>query len=85
MYSPVFDENWNRQFNRLAPPVKERVVKKIKKILEGLPGRHLRLGSNFFVEEVGQYRICYTSDEKRKVRVFYFVGDHKEYENWLGL
>jgi hypothetical protein len=34
------------------------------------------------VEEVGQYRICYKSFEARKVRRFYFVGDHKEYERW---
>jgi hypothetical protein len=34
------------------------------------------------VEEVGQYRICYKSFEDRKVRRFYFVGDHKEYERW---
>jgi mRNA-degrading endonuclease RelE of RelBE toxin-antitoxin system len=84
MYKPEFDEQWKGHFERLAPAVKERVVRKIKQVLEGLPGRHLRHGPDFFVEEVGQFRICYTSDEKRKVRRFFFVGDHKEYEKWLG-
>jgi len=37
-------------------------------------------GVDYFVEKVGQYRICHKSFENRKVRRFYFVGDHKQYE-----
>ncbi len=83
MYSSDFDPKWKDRFARLPEDIKERVVKKMKQILNGLPGRHLRFGLDFFVEEVGQYRICYKSFEDRKIRRFYFVGDHKEYEKWV--
>ena len=43
----------------------------------------LRFGVDFFVEEVGQYRICYKSFEDKILRRCYFVGDHKEYEKWV--
>jgi hypothetical protein len=82
MYTSEFQDGWKDRFVKLPEDIKIRVVKKIKRILEGLPGRHLRFGVDFFVEEVGQYRICYKSFEDRKVRRFYFVGDHKEYERW---
>jgi hypothetical protein len=36
----------------------------------------------FFVIEVGQYRIAYYCDEKKKEKVIHFVGDHKEYRKW---
>lgn len=82
-YSLEFDPIWRRYFEPLPEDLKERIAKKIKRILEGLPGRHLRYGVDFFVEDVGQYRICYKSFEDKKIRRFYFVGDHKEYEQWI--
>ncbi len=85
MYMPEFDENWNDHFQKLPEEMQVRVAKKVKRILEGLPGRHLRFGVDFFVEELGQYRICYRSFEARKARKFYFVGTHKEYEKWVGI
>jgi hypothetical protein len=83
MYSSEFDPKWKERFSRLPDDLKERVIKKMRQILNGLPGRHLRFGVDFFVEEVGQYRICYKSFEDRKARRFYFIGDHKEYEKWI--
>jgi len=83
MYSPEFDPAWKGRFERLPEDLKARVVKKLKQILDGLPGRHLKHGLDYFVEEVGQYRICYKTFKERKVRRFYFVGDHKEYKKWL--
>ena len=82
MYSIEYDDKWNGYFNRLNRDMRKRVWKKILQIRNGLPGRHLRFGADYFVEEVGQYRICYKSFEDRKVRRFYFVGDHKEYGHW---
>ena len=82
MYSPEFDSSWKLCFESLDRGVQLRIVKKIKQILDGLPGRHLEHGADYFVEEVGQYRICYKSFEDRKARRFYFVGIHKEYEKW---
>ena len=85
MYQIEFDDEWNKLFNELTPEMKKKVWKKILQIESGLPGRHLRYGVDFFVEEVGQYRICYKSFEDKKIRRFYFVGNHKNYEKWIGL
>jgi hypothetical protein len=84
-FAPEFHDSWAECFERLPENIKPRVAKKIRRILEGLPGRHLRFGVDFFVEEVGQYRICYKSFNERNVRRFYFVGNHKEYEKWVGI
>jgi mRNA-degrading endonuclease RelE of RelBE toxin-antitoxin system len=84
MYQAEFDLDWKDFFKELPEDMKTRVVKKIKRILEGLPGRHLGHGLDYFVEEIGQYRICYQSFEDKKVRRFYFVGKHKQYEKWYG-
>jgi hypothetical protein len=84
-YVPEYHADWKGYFDNLPNDIKERAVKKIRQILGGLPGRHLKHGLDFFVEEMGQYRICYKSLENSRTRCFYFVGTHKEYEKWLGL
>jgi mRNA-degrading endonuclease RelE of RelBE toxin-antitoxin system len=82
MYSATFDEDWPHYFGRLENETKERVAKKIKKILAYPKKRHLKQGTSFFVDEIGQYRILYrVFDSQQEVR-FYFVGNHKEYEKW---
>ena len=66
----------------LEKETKERVAKKIRKILEFPEKRHLKKGAKFFVAEVGQYRILYrVFKETNEVR-FYFVGNDKQYEKW---
>jgi mRNA-degrading endonuclease RelE of RelBE toxin-antitoxin system len=82
-YQIRFHEDWRPWWEKLDNSVQIRVSKKIKQIAEGLPGRHLELGADYFVEEVGQYRIAYTSNEAEGVRSVYFVGTHKEYVKWL--
>ncbi|MEW5996241.1 MAG: hypothetical protein AB1657_01455 [Candidatus Micrarchaeota archaeon] len=83
MYALEFDEGWEEYFGKLPSEIKVRILKKIEQIKQGLPGRHLHHGVPIFVEEVGQYRICYSQDEKRKTRKIYFAGDHKDYEKWI--
>lgn len=85
MYAIEFDDEWNDCYNSLSPDLRKRIWKKVLQIERGLPGRHLEHGVEFFVEEVGQYRICYKSMEDAKVRRFYFVGKHKDYEKWIGI
>ena len=85
MYQITFAKEWDKYFEKLAPDTHKRIWKKIKQIKEGLPGRHLKFGLDLFVEEVGQYRICYKSNEKDKIRTLFFVGTHKQYEKWIGL
>ena len=42
---------------------------------------HARFSLLYFKENIDEnYRICYKSFDDRKIRRFYFVGDHKEYE-----
>jgi mRNA-degrading endonuclease HigB of HigAB toxin-antitoxin module len=72
---------WSRYFDLLDSTIKERVAKKIGKILAYPAKRHLRKVS-FFVDEVGQYRIVYRVFKDTKRVRFYFVGNHKEYEKW---
>ena len=81
MYKADFDLGWPRHFQPLDQGIKERVTKKIGKILEYPNRRHLKK-SAFFVDEVEQHRIVYSVFEDIKLVRFYFVGTHKEYEKW---
>lgn len=83
MYSIEFHSKWEKYFDKLSSDIQKRIWKKIEQIEQGLPGRHLRHGASYFIEEVGQYRIAYKSLEDKKIRRFYFVGNHKDYEKWF--
>ncbi len=82
IYKATFDEKWPDYFAKLDNTIKERVAKKIKKILEFPQKRHLKKGARFFVDEIGQNRMVYRVFEENKEARFYFVGNHKEYERW---
>ena len=84
-YSLEFAQGWEKCFEKLDKGMRRRVWKKIQQLKIQTHSRHLKQGLNFFVSEVGQYRIAYKIDGQRKVKVVHFVGDHKEYEKWLGL
>jgi len=82
MYHATFDEGWIGHFQKLESVMKERVSRKIGKILEHPKKRHLKKSARFFVDEAGQNRIVYrVFGESREVR-FYFAGNHKQYEKW---
>lgn len=82
MNSATYEEEWTGHFEKLENTIKERIAKKIRKVLDFPEKRHLKKDADFFVAETGQYRIIYRIfEEKQEVR-FYFVGNHKEYENW---
>ncbi|MFH1285142.1 MAG: type II toxin-antitoxin system RelE/ParE family toxin [Candidatus Micrarchaeota archaeon] len=84
-YSLEFAHGWQEYFEKLDNSMRARVWKKIQQ-LKTLPhSRHLKQGLDFYVAETGQYRIAYKIDEERKIKTIHFVGDHKEYERWLGL
>ncbi len=80
-YTIEFDVDWPIYFNPIDESIKERIMKKMKKILMFPTKRHLKK-SQFFVDEVGQYRITYRVFENYKTVKFYFIGTHKEYEQW---
>ncbi|HZX20431.1 MAG TPA: hypothetical protein VFF13_05440 [archaeon] len=82
MYEPTFDPHWKNYYDKLTNELKERVAKKLKKILEFPKKRHMKKSAKFFVDEIGQNRIVYRVFEENNEVRFYFVGNHKEYENW---
>lgn len=82
MYGKFFHPDWFDYFNSLETDIKNRVSRKISKILEEPHKRHLENGNPCFVSEIGQYRITYMILENEKKVLFYFVGKHKDYEKW---
>lgn len=79
-YEVTFQADARKSFSSLDTAVKNRIIKVAVKMRTAQPGRHLKHGLDFFVEEAGQYRVVFTCEENRKE--IYFVGNHKEYEKW---
>ena len=86
MYNLEFENDWRSYFRNVPLDIQNRFKKRLD-IYETFPSfafRHEKHGLDFFVDEINQYRVLFTSDEKSKIRRFYFIGDHKEYEKFLG-
>lgn len=66
---------------KLDGGTRERVLKRIVRMSSEPLGRHLRHGLDFFVIELGQYRVVYKA--KNATKTIFFVGTHKEYEKWF--
>ena len=81
-YQIIFDESVNKQLNKVDKSTKMKIFKKINKLEKEILSRHLKQGLPFFVEEVGQYRICFEIDEKERTKKIFFIGNHKQYEKW---
>jgi len=84
-YDIKFHVQWDEYFSKLDNSMQKRVAKKILQLRHDVPARHLKQGLDFFVSEIGQYQLVYKPDERKKVKTLYFVGNHKEYEKWLGI
>ena len=84
-YKIRFHPKWDGHYSKLDKSLRQRVMKKIMQLQGELPARHLGQGLPFYVCEIGQYRLCYETDEGKKVRTMFFVGTHKEYEKWTGI
>lgn len=86
MYTLEFENSWRDYFRNVPPDIQIRFKKRLQKY-ETFPDfafRHEGRSVDYFVDEIGQYRVLFTSDENTKTRIFYFIGDHKEYEKFLG-
>ncbi|MBI5225541.1 hypothetical protein HY989_06745 [Candidatus Micrarchaeota archaeon] len=82
-YAVNFTNQAKKQYLSLDNSVRERVIKKIKQLeQDNFKSRHLKYGNPCFVEEVGQYRICFVLDASKGIKNIMFIGDHKEYEKW---
>ena len=82
VYSLRASELFISQLKQLDKGIKERIRKKIEKIKTGKKRRHLKSGFPYFVEEIGQYRILYSLNNKKKEITLMFVGKHKDYERY---
>ena len=82
-YQLELEPGWDRFMKKFDSTIQERIWKKVWKLaLEG-KSRHLKHGLDYFVSEVGGYRIVFDEIDDRKVKKIYFVGTHKQYENWI--
>jgi mRNA-degrading endonuclease RelE of RelBE toxin-antitoxin system len=77
----VFDEDAHRDLKHIDRSQILMFYNHAKKIAEKPPGRHLKHGLPFYVEEVGQGRIVYQvkNDTVFIIRCF---ATHKDYERW---
>jgi len=80
IFEVLLQEDAKESLMEMDASARNRIIKRIARMRGQPPGRHLRHGLDFFVEEVGQYRIVYTFEEDKKI--IYFIGSHKEYEKW---
>jgi hypothetical protein len=76
-----FDSNWDIYFNDLDQTIQEHIFKKINKLQFDICARHFNK-VNFFILEVGQYRIAFFENKITKTRTVVFVGNHTQYEKW---
>jgi mRNA-degrading endonuclease RelE of RelBE toxin-antitoxin system len=70
----------SEQLKALDKSVYTLLVKRIARMRDEPPRRHLMHGADFFIIEVGQYRIAYTCEGNRKE--IWFIGKHKNYDEW---
>ena len=80
LFSISFADDWDRFFAKYDKQQQKIIWKKFEQLKTLTHIRHLRFGLPFFVEEIGQYRVCFI--EKELVREILFVGNHKQYEWW---
>ena len=80
-----FHPGWDKYYSKLDKTMQLRVWKKIQQLKHLTGSRHLKQGFPYFVSDIGQYRLCYKINEAKKLKTIYFVGDHKQYEKWLGM
>ena len=75
-------KDWDKYFKKFDKNTQNKILKKLEHMAQPLKPRRLHI-SNFFVEEVGQYRIVYTYNNKTNIKSIYFIGNHKQYEKWF--
>ena len=82
MYTLNYNPDWDIYYSKMDLSIQKRIWKKIQKQKEETKTRHLRHGIEFYVVEMGQYRIALKINDKEKVKTIWFIGNHKQYETW---
>ena len=76
-----FKPGWDIHFQDFDKSIQIMILNKFEKMKQPLFARGLK-SSRYLIEEVGQYRIAFIQDDATKIKFIYFVGNHKQYENW---
>jgi len=82
MYKLDFKPGWDLYFSKMDKSTQEMIWKKIQKQRNKTQSRHMRFGLEFYVLEIGQYRVALKISEKKKLKTVWFAGNHKHYEKW---
>ena len=86
MWEVLFDEDWLKYYRKTNDELKKRFLKKAKELKTDKKFKHLKHGLPYFVLELGKNgRVLFIEDEKSKTRILVFIGDHKEYEKFIGI
>lgn len=83
-YTIELRNEWDKYYKKFSSEMQERIFKKITELEKGISCRRLKR-KNYFVAEVGQYRIVFLKNEEAKVITIAFIGNHKQYEKFLGI
>jgi len=76
-----YEINWDIYFNGLDQTIQSHIFKKINRLQFEIHARHFHK-LNFFILEVGQYRIAFFENKSTRTRIVVFVGNHTQYEKW---
>ncbi|MFH0906136.1 MAG: hypothetical protein V1824_02260 [archaeon] len=83
IYEHEFLQSFLIEFDQLPEDLKDRFIKKIKRLKEEKARRHLKFGLPYFVENVtSSARIVYRI-EGNKLIFYRCFKNHKEYEKWF--
>ena len=82
MYKLDFKPGWDIYFSGMDKGTQRQIWKKIQKQKEETKTRHMRFGLEFYVLEIGQYRLALKINEEKKLKTVWFAGNHKQYERW---
>lgn len=83
-YEILIEPQAQESLDKLDKEMKIQILKKILKLKEEMPQRGLKR-MHYSVAEVGQYRLIFKTDEINRKKKISFIGNHKEYERWLGM
>jgi len=81
-YTLIFKPGWDVHYSKMDKSIQEMIWKKIQKQKNETQTRHLKHGVDFYVVEIGQYRVAIKINEKEKTKAIHFAGNHKQYEKW---
>ena len=82
MYKLKYKPDWDIYFAKMDRSTQKIIWKKIQKQKDETTARHMRFGLEFYVLEIGQYRVALKINEKDKLKTVWFAGNHKQYEKW---